>query len=524
MIRINQVKISIDSKTDHKKAIAKKIGCQPDDILSFSIAKKSIDARKKDNIFYIFSFDVNVKNEDKILNKKNADITRSPQVVYEIPKCSKKNSVRPVIVGSGPAGLFCAYLLASVGLNPIVIERGSTVDKRRKAVDEFWATGKLQSNSNVQFGEGGAGTFSDGKLNTMVKDTFGRIAFVLKTFASFGANPEIVYINKPHIGTDVLQTVIMNMRNNIISLGADFMFDTTVTDIDIKDGKVCGVVINGKEHLETDTVVLAVGHSARDTFMALKDKLIMEPKAFAMGIRAEHKQSMIGLSQYGDNYTKLPAADYKLTYTTDKGRNVYSFCMCPGGYVVNASSEEGMLAVNGMSYSGRDGENANSAIVVNITPEDYNNELFGGLKLQRKLEGLAYKEGNGKVPVQTFEDFKSNVTTERFGEVRPNIKGEYSTANLRKVLPDFMSEAIIDAMSNFGKKINGFDRGDTVFSGIESRTSSPIRITRDENTLLATGITGLYPCGEGAGYAGGITSAAVDGIKVAERIIKGEND
>ena len=522
MIRINQIKLTKDESEDKLKfKAASKLKIPVSDIKSLKIVKKSIDARKKDSIFYTYSLDIAANNEDKIL-KKCKEATRSNEVIYKVTSLNKEPGARPVIVGCGPAGLFCAYVLALSGFKPIVLERGGSVDERAKKVDAFWETGKLDPETNVQFGEGGAGTFSDGKLNTMVKDTFGRIHFVLETFASFGADPSIVYLNKPHIGTDVLRSVIKNMREKIIEMGGEFHFNTKVTELLYSNGQITGVKCEDGSVYKTDNVVLAIGHSARDTFLMLSDFLKMEPKAFAMGVRCEHLQDTIGKSQYGSDYKSYPPADYKLTYTTEKGRSVYSFCMCPGGYVVNASSEQGRLAVNGMSYSKRDGKNANSAIVVNITPDDFNGELFGGMELQRSLEEAAYNCGNGNVPVQRFEDFKENRKTENFGSITPCIKGGHTFGNLRNVLPDFISEAIIEGINAFGKKISGYDDGDALLEAVESRTSSPVRILRDPVSLMAD-INGVYPCGEGAGYAGGITSAAVDGIKIAECIINKEN-
>ena len=522
MIRLNQIKLTKDEKEDKLKIkAASKLKIPVNDIKSLKIVKKSIDARKKDNIFNSYSLDIKADNEDKIL-KKCKEASKSNEVIYKVTKLTKEPGNSPIIVGCGPAGLFCAYVLAISGFKPIILERGESVENRTKKVDEFWATGKLDPETNVQFGEGGAGTFSDGKLNTMVKDTFGRIHFVLETFAGFGADPSITYLNKPHIGTDVLRVVIKNMREKIIEMGGKFYFNTKVSEILFENDRITGVKCEDGTEFRSDTVVLAIGHSARDTFLMLSKFLKMEPKAFAMGVRCEHLQDTIGKSQYGDDYKSYPPADYKLTYTTEKGRSVYSFCMCPGGYVVNASSETGRLAVNGMSYSGRDGKNSNSAIVVNITPEDYNGELFGGMELQRSLEEAAYKCGKGNVPVQRFEDFKENRKSENFGSITPCIKGGHSFGNLRNVLPEFISEAIIEGINAFGKKISGFDDGDALLEAVESRTSSPVRILRDPLSLMAD-MKGVYPCGEGAGYAGGITSAAVDGIKVAESIINMEN-
>ena len=374
----------------------------------------------------------------------------------------------------------------------------------------------------MQFGEGGAGTFSDGKLNTQISDTFGRIRYVLQSFVKFGASEEILYANKPHIGTDVLAVVIKNIRQHITALGGEVNFGSCLKKIEIKDGKVCGVVISDKDGeyaRKCSKVCLAIGHSSRDTFEYLHSENIdMEPKPFAVGVRIEHPQEMINYNAYADAAYELPAADYKVTYktkNTDKERGVYSFCMCPGGYVVNASSENGRTCVNGMSYSGRDSRNANSAIIVTVGPDDFGHGVLDGIKFQRQLEANAYAEGNGKVPVQLFGDFEKNITTTELGEVEPCIKGEYTFANLKNVLPSYVADSVVEGVHGFSRFIHDFDRKDAVLSGVESRTSSPVRIVRNDE-LVSTSVCGLYPCGEGAGYAGGITSAAVDGVKVAE--------
>ena len=468
---------------------------------------------KINNLFYIYEVDVELSDESKI--KLNNDILKVEEKEYKIniAGTSKLNN-RPIIVGSGPAGLFCAYYLSKLGYKPIVIERGEDVDSRTKKIEEFWKNNKLDINSNVQFGEGGAGTFSDGKLNTLVKDKEGRKNEVLKIFVENGAPKEILYKNKPHIGTDILRTVIKNMRNKIIEMGGEYRFNTTLTDINIENNKIKSIIVNNNEEINTDILVLAIGHSARDTFKMLYDKKIkMSPKPFAIGIRIMHPQEMINLNQYGTN--KLESADYKLTYKSSNNRGVYSFCMCPGGYVVNASSEEGRLAINGMSYHKRDSGVANSAIVVTISPDDYGDNPLDGIEFQRELEEKTYNIGNGNIPVQLYKDYKDNKISDKF-IFDPCIKGNYSFSNLNDIFPDYINESLKEAIENFNHIIKGFNRDDAVMAAIESRTSSPVRIERNE--LFESSVKGIYPIGEGAGYAGGITTSAIDGLKVVEMI------
>ena len=409
MLRIREVKIPISLDNDEyiKKKISKLLNISKEEIIDYKILKKSIDARDKNNILFIYEFALNLKNENKINLSKN--ISEYIETEYEFTK-EKDLKERPIIVGSGPAGLFCAYMLASVGCKPIILERGEKIEDRVKTVEDFFETNKLNPESNIQFGEGGAGTFSDGKLNTLTKDKLNRHKKVFEIFVENGAPEEIMYLNKPHIGTDILRNVIINMRNKIISFGGEFKYNSKVTNLIIEDNKIKGVEINNKEKTYSNIVVLAIGHSARDTFYMLNDNNVsMKPKNFAIGLRIEHPREMIDKSQYGDSYKMLDPASYKLTYQTKNNRSVYSFCMCPGGYVVNASSEENKLCVNGMSNYKRDEKNSNSAIVVNVTTDDFNNELFGGIELQRKLEEKAYIAGKGKIPVQLYKDFKDNI-------------------------------------------------------------------------------------------------------------------
>ena len=520
MIRVRQIKIPVlhDSKESLVEAICQKL--KVSSISSYEILKKSIDARDKKSIFYVYEVDVEVLNENDILKKnKSSDIFLSTREEYVIPECGNTPlKTRPIVIGSGPAGLFCAYFLAEAGFSPIILERGEKMEDRIETISKFFSGETLNPNSNIQFGEGGAGTFSDGKLNTLTHDNL-RGRKVFEIFVECGAPQEILYDSKPHIGTDLLRNVIVSLREKIISFGGEFHYSSCVTKILKKDNIITGVEINHKDIMESDVVVLAIGHSARDTFYMLHDQDVnMKNKNFAVGVRVEHPREMIDKSQYGEYYKELPPASYKLTYQTNEGRGVYSFCMCPGGYVVNASSEEGRICVNGMSNYKRDSKNSNSAIVVTVGEKDVGEDLFAGLEFQRKLEEAAYQEGKGSIPVQLYKDFVFNKNSTSFGEFTPNVLGTYSFGNICNVLPTFITSSIKEAMPAFGRKIKGFDREDAIFLGVEARTSSPIVIVRGED--FESNIHGLYPCGEGAGYAGGITTASIDGVKVAEEIIK----
>ena len=528
MIRISQIKLPVEHDgLALLQAAARELKTSSDKIENLTIQKKSIDARKKP-ISYVYTVDVKLKGEEKLLKKlHNRNVARVEKKRYQFPEPgSEKLEHRPVIVGTGPAGLFCGLMLARAGYRPILLERGETARKRKETVDRFWNGGALAPNSNVQFGEGGAGTFSDGKLNTLVKDPAGRGRLVLQTFVQAGAPEEILYWNKPHLGTDVLISVVEHIRKEIESLGGEVCFGTQLTDIDIRDGRVRGVYTKCNDvpkqeaaYLETEVLVLAIGHSARDTFAMLKDRAVpMERKAFAVGVRIEHPQDMINVSQYGEGYPKaLPTAAYKVTRKVSGDRGVYSFCMCPGGYVVNASSEEGGLAVNGMSYQARDSRNANSAMIVTVRPEDFGgDDLLSGVEFQRRLERAAYQAGGGKVPVQLLGDFRQHTVSTALGEVEPCMKGAWTFGDVRGIFPAQLSAALEEGIEGSEHLIPGFARADAVLSGVESRTSSPVRILRGENQEST--VQGLYPCGEGAGYAGGITSAAMDGVKTAEAI------
>lgn len=538
MIRINQIKLPVQhTEQDLQKAICKVL--RKPEIKTYTIIKQSLDARDKQKLHYSYSVEISEtgftqKEIRKLLTNKNIMLTSNKkydfasQISHDFIEDKPALQHPPIIVGTGPAGLFCGYQLAKAGYHPILLERGMNVEHRVREIQSFWDGGNLNPDCNVQFGEGGAGTFSDGKLNTMIHDKTGRIGEVLRTFVSFGAPEDILYVNKPHIGTDRLRDVVKNMRNEIIRLGGQVLFQTCLTDIafekDTADAdRVCSVTVKDAQGMHTipcDCLVLAIGHSARDTFELLQQRAFrMSPKAFAVGLRIEHPAEMIRRAQYGDSPEAkfLPAADYKLTHQTEEGRAVYSFCMCPGGHIVNASSEPGMTAVNGMSYRARNARNSNSAIVVNITPEDFNGTgPLAGMEFQRYWERAAYQAGNGKVPLQLFGDYRRNQISTSYGTIIPDIKGQYAFANLNDCLPKFVNNAIIKGVMAFDHRIPGFASEDAVLCGIESRTSSPVRIERNEE--FYSNYKGIYPCGEGAGYAGGITSAAVDGIKVAEAI------
>ena len=544
MIRISQLKLPCGhSEADLEEKIRKTIKLKDRDTVRYRIRKHSIDARKKPQLFDIYTVDADlkmgIKAERKLAAKlRNRNIAVVEESGYQFPPAGgEKMNTRPVVIGAGPAGLFCALMLAEHGYRPILLERGRCVEERAKDIDRYWESGKLDPSSNVQFGEGGAGTFSDGKLNTQINDKTGRSEKVLQVFTEAGAPEDIRYESKPHIGTDLLRVVIPAIRNRILAAGGDVRFEAQVTDLVIEDGSVRALVLADGRKLRTDTVVLAPGHSARDTIASLFQRGVpMEPKAFAVGLRVSHPQSLIDRAQYGVwereemRELGLSAAPYKLTAKAASGRGVYSFCMCPGGYIVDASSEPSRIAVNGMSEHARGSGRANSAIVCTVGPEEYGTDHpLSGMYFQQELEEKAYRIGQGAIPVQRYIRMKENFEKRRNGEPVPAdsadpyltshdlcIRGRWTPADLSELLPRALTADFIEGMEEFDHKIPGFAGEEAFAAGIESRTSSPVRIPRGED--LQSRIRGLYPCGEGAGYAGGIMSAAMDGIRVAEAI------
>ena len=588
MIRISNLKLRPGyGPEDIESAVRKKLGISGGALGEIKIAKRSLDARKKQDIRYVLTVDAEVSCDGRTMKRLLAKegVCETPEEKYVLPaQGSKKIPGRPYVIGSGPAGLFCAYFLAEHGYRPVLIERGQPVEQRAVSVQKFTENGELNPESNVQFGEGGAGTFSDGKLSYSGKDRTGRGRLVLHTFVRHGAQEEILYDAKPHVGTDRLQKIVKSMRESIIENGGEVLFSTKLVGIKCKyfgtdalesvcgsgqkpadtteygrneekavpdgrkqaglsalapgksgaeaqnhGGTIEGIYLQKKgvrepEFIPCQTLVLALGHSARDTFeMLLGSGLKMEPKPFAVGVRVQHTQESINRAQYTPDYKEiypgLPPADYKLVTHTENGRSVYSFCMCPGGYVINSSSEAGGLCINGMSYSGRNGRNANSAIVVNVTPEDFGgSDVLAGMRFQRELERSAYAACKGKIPTQRLGDFNAGRVSQAPGAVSCEFKGASDFADLNKILPEFVCDAIKEAFPEFGRSISGFDDPDALLSAVEARTSSPVRILRDED--LESNIRGIYPCGEGAGYAGGIMSAAMDGVKVFEQIYK----
>ena len=525
MLRISGLRLSLDEETDKLPSmIARKLRLKLSDIIEWHIFKQSIDARKRNMIYFAYTVDVIVKQESHLLGRINDPaVTQVPRLEYELAATGTERLKNPpVIIGTGPAGLFAGLVLAQMGYRPLLLERGDDVDRRLEKVEHFWKTGQLDTESNIQFGEGGAGTFSDGKLTTLIKDK--RCRKVLEELVEAGAPKEVLYSYKPHVGTDILRGVVKNIRRKIIDFGGSIHFRHCVTDLIVNSGRINGVVVNTGESITTETIVLAIGHSARDTFNMLEQKKIaLLPKPFSIGVRIEHSQDMINKAQYKEfaGHPKLGAADYKLAYHSPSGRSAYTFCMCPGGIVVAAASEEGYLVTNGMSEHARDGLNANSALLVGVNPEDFPGESpLAGIEFQRKWEKAAFLLGGGdyRAPVQRAGDFMKGIASTGCGSVLPTYPRNVSFTDLSKCLPQYVIKTMREAIIDFDKKINGFADEDAVMTGVETRSSSPVRIIRDENHISC--IEGLYPAGEGAGYAGGIVSAAVDGLRAAEAIVR----
>ena len=520
-IIINNIKLSIDEPMETlKKTSAKKLNIDIKDIRQFRIIKESIDARKKSNIVFVYSVLLEVEGQVKLNSSSDLRVVEEIEA-EKLQKPTEKLTKRPVVIGTGPAGLFAGLFLARNGFKPIVFERGECVEKRTELVNRYWQTGKLSTETNVQFGEGGAGTFSDGKLTTRINDR--RCEAVLTEFNKYGAGDEILYKAKPHIGTDVLKKVVVNIRKEIIALGGEVRFNSKLTSILSRDGKVVGLLINEEQEILTDIVVLAIGHSARDTYKVLDEAGIkLEAKPFSIGVRIEHPQQLINLAQYGKAsfHPKLGAADYQL-FQKIGNRMVYSFCMCPGGLVVASASEGESIVTNGMSEFARDRENANSALVVSVDPRDFeDHHPLSGIEFQRKWERLAFKIGgsDNSAPIQRLEDFLSGKSSVKLGNVKPSYTGNTRLSDLNLCLPEFITRPMKEAISSFDNKMKGFGSPDALLTGVETRTSAPVRILRNSG-FETENRKGIYPAGEGAGYAGGIMSAAVDGIKIAEQII-----
>ena len=520
MLRIN-IKLPLGTPEELSKAVASRLGMR-EEAFTLIPRKRSVDAREAPT--FVWTADLSFRDpkvEKSLLKKHGKLLTVAPEEQpYAFPVPDSLPATRPLVVGFGPAGIFCGLMLARSGFRPIILERGSDMPRRAEAVDTFFREGVLQGECNLQFGEGGAGAFSDGKLNTLVKDKSFRGYFALEQLVKAGAPEELLWLNKPHVGTDLLREVIVNLREEICALGGEVRFDTKAEELLSEEGIVKGVRLADGTCIESDTVVLAIGHSARDTFRMLREKGIsMEKKPFSVGVRIEHPQTLIDLSQYGCERGSFPPADYKLVCHTENGRTVYSFCMCPGGVVVAAASDEDGVVTNGMSYHARDGKNANSALLCEIFPQDVGEDLFAGMAFQRELEKAAFLVGGGghKAPAQRVGDFLENKPSQSFGSVEPTYSRGVTPSDLREVLPGYVCDALAEALPYFGRRIKGFDAPDAVMTAVESRSTCPVRILRDED--MEAPLKGLYPIGEGAGYAGGIISAAIDGIKCAEKIV-----
>ena len=526
MIRLSNIQLPLDHDQNAlNNTVLNTLNINPEDLINITVFKRGYDARKKTRILLIYTLDVDTRLETELLKKftDNPLVKATPNMRYQTVAQAPVNlTERPVIVGFGPCGLLCGLVLAQMGYKPIILERGKEVRERTKDTFGFWRQKELNTESNVQFGEGGAGTFSDGKLYSQVKDPKHYSRKVLNEFVKAGAPEEILFLSKPHIGTFKLVSMVEKMRATIIELGGEIRFSARVDDIDIENGQVSGLHLAGGEHIQSQHIALAVGHSARDTFEMLYDKgVYIEAKPFSIGFRIEHEQSAIDKARFGPNAGNklLGAADYKLVHHCKNGRSVYSFCMCPGGTVVAATSEENRVATNGMSQYSRNERNANSAVVVGIKPSDYPDHPLAGIELQRALETKAFEMGgsNYDAPAQTVGDFLDGRTSARLGRVKPSFKPGISLTDLSEALPDFCIEALREAIPAFNRKIAGFANPEALLTSVETRTSSPISIKRGAD-FQSINTQGLYPAGEGAGYAGGIMSAAIDGIKIAEAI------
>lgn len=530
MIRITEIKLNLDKAVNQemelvnlRKQLLFSYDIHDEELKSLSLYKKAVDARKKTHVFLVYSVDVELTDEKQFLEKGHKNVAIAPDMTYcEVPAGLEKLSHRPVIIGFGPSGMFAALLLARRGYRPIVVERGCDVERRNRNVNHFSETGEYDDDSSIMFGEGGAGTYSDGKLTTLINDL--RCRYVLNALVNAGANREILYLNKPHLGTDRLRVIVKNIREEIIQLGGDVKFNSLMTDFIIEDKTIKGIIINNSEKILADVCLLAIGHSARDTFaMLYKNDVMIEPKPFSIGLRIEHPQKLINEAQYGKfaGHPSLGPADYKLTYHSQNGRSAYTFCMCPGGYVVCASSEKGGVVTNGMSESHRNNANANAALLVNVVPGDFgSSHPMAGVEFQRKLEQKAFMLGGGNyfAPIQLLGDFLHDRPSTRIGSVNPSYRPGVKFAQMTDVLPNYVADTLKEAIVDFDHKLKGFALSDAVLIGIETRSSSPIRILRSEKHQAS--IKGLYPMGEGAGYSGGIMSSAVDGIKTAEKIIE----
>ena len=518
MIRLRDISLPPEhSASQLQFEAAKLLGVSASRIRGIKIVRRSVDARKKPEVKIIYTVDVAVEGSEAKLLKHAKRASPAPNKFYQPPKPRPAPEKRPVVVGFGPAGMFAALILALAGQNPLVLERGEDAATRHQKVEAFFSGGALDTRSNVQFGEGGAGTFSDGKLNTGVNNP--RIAWILEQFVAAGAREDILYDAKPHVGTDVLLEVVQNLRKRIISLGGQVRFCTQVTGLESENGQLRALIVNGGERIECEKAVLAIGHSARDTFEMLREKEIpMEPKPFSMGVRIEHRQKDIDLAQYGCENPALPPADYKLVKHLENN-TVYTFCMCPGGYVVAAASEEGRVVTNGMSYADRAGENANAALLVTLNPESFPYPgSLGGMRWQREIEQRAYEiSGSYRAPAQRVGDFLKNRPSTGAGRVKPTYRPGVTWCDLHEVLPEIITSALEEAIPALEGNLSGFSHPDAVLTAPETRSSSPVRILRDETRQSS--LRGLYPTGEGAGYAGGIMSAAIDGILTAEAML-----